>query len=113
MATFGIAFSTCCLLAKKYPDGYTLEELYNELSGTTKIFNLGEEWLARSILGIEDGKPHCLALVACWKMQEDGMICFDPYAKRYSNYDDVNFKGVFEKWLISQKLEKRRLNRGD
>lgn len=112
MAVFGMAITVCFVLAKKYPEGYSLEELYAEVRQTA-LWIPNPEWLEEAILGSEGGRPHRSAAVACWKRDSEGKIYFDPNAERYSNYDNEHFKETIEKWFIKQGLEKRRLNQGD
>ena len=114
MAVFGKAVATCILLIRKYPEGYTLEELHGELAVTTTLLTCFDvEWVARTLLGMEDGQPHSLAMIACWKQGADQRIYFDPEVPVYSHYDDGRFRKAVEGWIAGEKARKRELNQGD
>lgn len=110
MANFGMAVTVCTLLAKKFPDGYFLEELFDEVKQVSS-WATNPEWLDR-FLGNEGGQPHRTAEVACWRMDEYSKIYFDPSAKRYSGYDDQHLKEAVEGQFVVLGLEQLRLHPG-
>lgn len=109
MALYGMSVAVCGLLVQKYPDGYTIEELFEEARGADpRICSI--LFLERTILGIEDGAPRKGAHVACWEMREDGRIYFDPQAKDYSSLDDY-MDGTPFKDLVRERFLGRISNR--
>ena len=100
MSTWSMCHTVLAILAEKYPEGLTKEELFEKANAIDPSRFGDYIGSVDMVLGTRDSAQNTeIGLVRCWK-EKDGKIFYDTSRKVYvPSLEMLGFSGLFNDWL--------------